>query len=107
MWNKADFTVTSEIFARPEGVQRFMREFLIAFPDLHHTVDAMIAEGDFVVARFSAQGTHTGQWKDFLPNGNPIHYTGVTIAQVKDGRIVDHHTWWNQHEVIEQIGGSS
>jgi len=60
MWNKGDFKVAGEIFVQSEGVQRFMREFLKAFPDLQHTVEELIAEGDRVVARFSAQGIHTG-----------------------------------------------
>ncbi len=105
MWNKGDDRVAGEIFVQPEGVKRFMREFLKAFPDLHHTVEELIAEGDRVVARFSAQGTHTGQWKDYLPTGNTIHYTGVTIAQVKGGKIIQHDTWWDRMEVIEQIRG--
>ena len=107
MWNKGDLAVASEIFARPEGVQRFMSEFLKAFPDLHHTVEELIAEGDRVVARFSAQGTHNGRWKNFAPSGNPIHYTGVTIAQIEGEKIVAHHTWWEAMEVVEQISGKS
>lgn len=105
MWNKGDDKVAGEIFVQPEGVQRFMREFLKAFPDLHHTVEELIAEGDQIVARFSAQGTHTGQWKGYPPTGNSIHYTGVTIVQVKDGKIIHHHTWWDRMEVMEQISG--
>ncbi len=105
MWNRGDFKVADELFVQSEGVQRFMREFLKAFPDLHHTVEDLIAEGDRVVARFSAQGTHTGLWKDYPPTGNSIHYTGVTIVQVKAGKIIHHHTWWDRMEVIEQISG--
>lgn len=107
MWNKGDFKVAGDIFAQSEGVQRFMREFLKAFPDLHHTIEELIAEDDRIVARFSAQGTHTGPWKDYPPTGKSIHYTGVTIAQVKDGKIIRHHTWWDRMEVIEQIKGES
>ncbi len=103
MWNKKDLAIAGEIFARPEGVQRFLSEFLKAFPDLHHTVEEMIAESDLVVTRFSAQGTHTGQWKNFPPSGRPIHYTGVTIARIEGGKIVDHHTWWDTMELVEQI----
>ena len=34
MWNQGDPAAAGEIFARPEGVERFVREFLAAFPDL-------------------------------------------------------------------------
>jgi predicted ester cyclase len=69
MWNQGNLTVASEIFAEPEGVEKFVRDFLAAFPDLHHTVEEIIAEGDRVVARFSAHGTHTGQWRQYKATG--------------------------------------
>lgn len=34
MWNHGDPAVAGEIFAKPEGVERFVRKFLAAFPDL-------------------------------------------------------------------------
>lgn len=103
MWNKGNPAAANRIFANPEGVEKAVSLFLAAFPDLHHTVEEMIAEGDRVGIRFSADGTHTGQWKQFAPTGKPIHYTGVTLARIEAGRIVDHHTWWDTLKVIEQI----
>jgi len=105
MWNEGNPTIASEIFAQPASVQRFVSEFLKAFPDLHHTVEEMIAEDDRVVARFTARGTHTGQWENFAPSGKPIHYTGVTLVHIKGDKIVHHHTWWDTMEVVEQIKG--
>ena len=103
MWNQGNLAAASEIFAEPESVQKFVREFLTAFPNLQHTVEELIAEGDRVVARFSAQGTHTGPWKQYPASGKPVHYTGVTIATVEAGKITHHHTWWDTLEVVEQI----
>lgn len=105
LWNQGNLTVVGEIFAQPEGVEKFVKEFLAAFPDLQHTVDEIIAEGNRVAARFSARGTHTGQWKQFAPAGKPIHYTGVTIATIEEDKIIQHHTWWDTMEVVEQISG--
>jgi predicted ester cyclase len=105
MWNAHDPAAAGELFTRPEGVQRFVGEFLSAFPDLAHTVEGLIAEGDQVAARFSASGTHTGPWKQYAPTGKPVRYTGVTIARIADGKIAEHHTWWDTTELIEQIGG--
>ncbi len=103
MWNQGKIAVAREIFAEPEGVERFVQEFLAAFPDLHHTVEDMIAEGNRVVARFSAQGIHTGQWRQYPASGNPIHYTGVTIVSIGRGKVTHHHTWWETLDVIKQI----
>ena len=107
MWNGAKPALAAELFARPEGVERFVSQFLTSFPDLQHTVEGMIAEGEQVAVRFSAHGTHTGAWLDFAPTGKPIHYTGVTLAQIEAERIVEHHTWWDKAALIEQIKGGA
>jgi len=103
MWNQGKPAVAVEIFAQPEGVERFVSQFLESFPDLQHTVEEMIAEYDQVAVRFSASGTHTGQWLQFLPTGRPIRYTGVTIARIAENKIIEHHTWWDKSGLLEQV----
>ena len=109
MWNQGKPAAAAEIFTRPAGVERFVSQFLESFPDLQHTVEEMIAEGDQVAVRFSAHGTHTGQWMQFLPTGRPIRYTGVTIARIAENKIIEHYTWWDKAGLLEQVkqpGGS-
>lgn len=103
MWNKHNPDCAAEIFLRPEGVAKFVRRFLQSFSDLQHTVQSMIAEDDQVVVRFSAQGTQTGEWMGVSATGRPIHYTGVTWARISGTKIVEHHTWWDEASLIEQI----
>ena len=105
MWNKHDPDAAIQLFASPEGVHHYVFEFLIAFPDLQHTIEDMLAEGDRVVARFSARGTHTGQWEGWAPTGKSIHYTGITLARIENGEIIEHHTWWDRWELVAQING--
>ena len=105
MWNKGNPALAVEIFAQPEGVERFVSQFLLAFPNLQHVVEDMIVDDDRIAVRFSAQGTHSGEWMQFAPTGKPIHYTGVTWARIANGRIIEHHTWWDKAGLIEQIGG--
>jgi steroid delta-isomerase-like uncharacterized protein len=103
MWNKHNPAYAAEIFLRPERVEKFVRRFLQSFSDLQHTVQSMIAEDDQVVVRFSAQGTHTREWMGVSATGKSIHYTGVTWARIADTKIVEHHTWWEEASLIEQI----
>lgn len=70
--NKGNLDVVDEIFGRyvshqpdgrteerrPEDVKRFIIEFRQAFPEFHLTVEDQIAEGDKVVTRWRASGTH-------------------------------------------------
>jgi predicted ester cyclase len=103
MWNGAKPALAAELFAHPEGVERFVSQFLGSFPDLQHTVEGMIEEGNEVAVRFSAWGTHSGQWLGFTPTGKSIHYSGVTLARIAEDKIVEHHTWWDKAALIEQI----
>jgi predicted ester cyclase len=105
MWNGRNPAFAAELFAQPEGVERFVSQFILSFPDLQHTVEEMIAEGDQVAVRFSAQGTHSGRWLGFAPTGRSIHYTGMTLARIVGNQIVEHHTWWDQAALIEQLEG--
>ncbi len=44
-----------------EGLKQGYASFLRAFPDLHATVEALIAEGDKVVAYKTLRGTHSDE----------------------------------------------
>jgi predicted ester cyclase len=107
MWNQAQASTASELFAQPLGVERFVSQFLVLFPDLQHTVEKLIAEADYVAVRFHAQGTHLGQWMHFAPTGKVIHYSGMTLARIAGGRIVEHHTYWDKAGLIEQLSMAS
>ena len=105
MWNGRNPALAAELFSNPEGVEIFVSQFLSSFPDLQHNVVGMIEEGDQVAVRFSAQGTHSGAWLRFAPTGRSIQYTGVTLARIAEGKIVEHQTWWDKAALIEQLEG--
>ena len=74
-----------------------MTDFRAAFPDLNFwgTAD-LIAEGDCVVGQWEGGGTHTGPaFRDFLAGGllantgRKMHFTGVTVLKLKDGKITE------------------
>lgn len=103
MWNASNPSLAAEIFERSEGVTRFVSQFLMSFPDLQHTIEGMIEEGDRVAVQFSARGTHKGQWLEFPPTRRSIQYTGVTIARLEADKVIKHHTWWDKMSLLEQI----
>ncbi|HEX9388694.1 MAG TPA: ester cyclase [Anaerolineales bacterium] len=105
MWNGGNPALAREIFTQPEGVERFVRQFLLSFPDLQHTVEEMIEERGQLAVRFSARGRHTGPWMDFAPTGRSILYTGVTLARIVENKIIEHHTWWDKAGLMEQVKG--
>jgi steroid delta-isomerase-like uncharacterized protein len=70
----------------------------IAFPDLRVTIHAQIAEGDYVVTRWSATGTHLGDFMGNAPTGKAVHIKAIHIHEVVDSRIC--HLW----EQIDLLG---
>jgi predicted ester cyclase len=80
-----------------KDIKAFMTDFRAAFPDLNFWGTAgLIAEGDYVVGQWEGGGTHTGPvFDDFLAGGLPaatgrkMHFTGMTVLKVVDGRIVE------------------
>lgn len=91
----------------PEGMKRFLMWLRTVFPDIHYTVDDVIAEADKVVARVHAQGTQQGEYVGTPGTGKPVTYSEVLILRIAEGKIVE---WWvhiDRLSVLEQIGAFS
>jgi predicted ester cyclase len=95
-----------------DDIKRFMTDFRAAFPDLEFggTAD-LIAEDDYVVGRWEGGGTHTGPaFGDFLVGGLParsgrkMHFTGMTVLRVKDGRIAEEIGLDDGVTALQQLG---
>ncbi len=71
-----------------------------AFPDLHVTVEDLIAEGDKVVARNSVSGTHQGEYMGLPPTGRTVTYNEIFIVRFADGRIAE---TWGVVDVLSQM----
>ena len=75
-----------------------------AFPDLKITIEDQIAEGDSVVTRWTARGTHQGGLMGIPATGKQATVTGITIDRIADGRITESRTNWDTLGLLQQIG---
>ena len=71
-----------------------------AFPDLHITVEDLIAEGDKVVGRNTVTGTHRGEYMGLPPTGKTVAYNEIFIFRCEEGRIAE---TWGVVDVISQM----
>ena len=71
-----------------------------AFPDLHITVEDLIAEGDKVVGRNSVTGTHQGEYMGLQPTGKSVTYNEIFIFRFANGRIAE---TWGVVDVFSQM----
>ena len=60
--------LTSQEIRGREGAKEYVAALRAAFPDLHMTIEDQIAEGDRVVTRWTARGTHTGEFQGIPPH---------------------------------------
>lgn len=76
-----------------EGYKMFVGILRAAFPDLKYTLDYEIAEGDKVVNRLTASGTHKGEFMGIPPTGKQVIWTETHILRFAAGKVVEH--WGN------------
>jgi steroid delta-isomerase-like uncharacterized protein len=88
----------------PEGQQQLIGFYLGAFPDLHHTVEDQIAEGDTVVTRWTATGTQHGELSGLPPTGKSARVMGIWIHRLAGGKIVESWNVWDTLGMLQQLG---
>ena len=87
-----------------EGLKQFLSMIRAAFPDLRVTLEDAIAEGEKVVSRWTAQGTHQGELMGIAPTGNRVTLTGITIHRIAEAKIVEEWENWDALGMMQQIG---
>ena len=83
----------------------FVGLLLQAFPDLHYTVEDQVSQGEKVVCRWSATGTHTGDFFGMPPTNKSVKMIGITIFHVQNGQIAELWDVWDQAGLMGQLNG--
>ena len=119
MFSRGHVDVADEVFAAdhvahdpalpndlhgPAQFKEFVRMYRTAFPDLELTIDDQIAEGDRVVTRFTARGTHRGELLGIPPSGNEVVVPGISIDRLVDGKSVESWTSYDVLGMLRQLG---
>ncbi len=87
-----------------DDMRQHIRSVRSTYPDLHVIVGQQIAEGEQVVTRVTASGTHKGSQHGIAPTNKIIAIEGVTIDRVSNGKIVAHWGAANTFEALVAIG---
>ncbi len=118
-WNQNNHSVYEEfvhpnfidhqaIPGMPEGREGFKSLQVIfkgAFPDLHMTVDDVIAETNKVACRWTGTGTQTGELFGIPATGKSVKVTATVIYKVDDdGKWTE--GWINRDDLgmMQQLG---
>jgi steroid delta-isomerase-like uncharacterized protein len=120
VWNKGNLAVLNEITAKdhvnsgpgtlpglptgPEGSKQLVTVYRNAFPDVHFTIDEQIAEGDKVVTRWTAHGTHQGELQGIPATGKSSTVTGINVDRIANGKIAESWGIFDQFGMLQQLG---
>lgn len=87
-----------------DGHKQFFVTLRRAFPDLQITVQDQVGEGDKVVTRWTAHGTHRGEFAGIGPTGRRVVMTGIDIDRVAGGKLMECWTSSDELSLLQQLG---
>jgi steroid delta-isomerase-like uncharacterized protein len=92
------------VTADREGMRTAGSMMRAGFPDWHSELHALIAEGDVVVERFTASGTHRGDVMGVPATGKAVSLAGINIFRLRDGLIVERWGLLDDLGFLRQLG---
>ena len=87
-----------------ETIKGEIEYFRNAVPDLTYTIEDQIAEGDRVVTRYTASGTHQGEFFGVGATGERITMSGIMIDRLEGGKMVEEWPEYDLLGVMQQLG---
>jgi len=118
-WGKGDFVTMKELLAPdyafyyPSGSTKpwsqeetieFGKMLRKAFPDISFSMEELIAVGDRVIFRFIQRGTHEEEYMGIPATGNKIESSGILIARIENGKVVEQREEFDQLGLMQQLG---
>ncbi|MGH9182551.1 MAG: ester cyclase [Acidimicrobiales bacterium] len=87
------------------GIREWVTLMRLTFPDFHVIVEDEIAEGDRVVQRVTARGTHEGELFGVPATGKEVAFDVIEINRVgPDGKFAEHWSSVDLLGLLQQLG---
>ena len=87
-----------------EGLHAYFAMIVAAFPDLHATVDQILAEGDLTAGHITVQGTHQGDFMGIPPTGTQVTWTETHLGRYEHGKLAEHRGDVDGIAILQQLG---
>jgi len=119
LWSRGNLAVADEIIAAdyvrhdpgdpfpahgPNDVKRIVTMLRTMLPDFHIEVEAIIAEADIVVSRYTATATDTNGYMGQPATGKTIRTTAMQMFRVANGKIVESWAVRDDLGTLRQLG---
>lgn len=122
IWNHRDLSACEELMAKdfvehaaapfadsppgavdgPQAMRGTVEWLVSQFPDIHMTIEALVADGGIVVARVTSEGTNTGKLNGFLPpSGKRFRSQQSHWFRVQDDKLAEH--WATRDDLASML----
>ncbi len=104
LWDEGDLDVIDELYTEnhvshsPHNplkgqaeVRAWVKEVSKAFPDFHIEFHEWIEQGDLVSTRWTASGTHQGEFRNILATGKTVVIAGISFSRYSGNQLAE--TW--------------
>ena len=116
--NQGDVSVVDELIAPdffnhaappgrdrgPESMRWLATMLRTTFPDLHITIEELVAEGDIVAGRLTMSGTHEESIMGMPPTGHAVRQDHMHFVRYRDGKAVEHWGVRDDLGMMQQMG---
>jgi steroid delta-isomerase-like uncharacterized protein len=118
-WNNGDLALVDQLYAANytihdptvpnfaggrEAFKGYVTTLRTGLPDIHFTVEVLIEQGDKVVWRFVARGTHQGNLLGIPPTGQAGTVHGIVISHFAGGKWTEDWVNWDALGMLQQFG---
>ena len=120
IWDRGDLDIVDQLFSPdfvrhgpaleggdvrgPEGLKQLVRLYRGSFPDLKVPIDEQITEGNVVVTRWTAHGTHQGELLGTAPTGRRATVPGMLMDRIAGGRIAEEWASYDALRMLQELG---
>ena len=87
-----------------EGFKRFLSDFFKAFPDMHTTIEHIVAENNLVVVFLNGSGSHKGEFHGILPTNKLVNIRSADLYEIENEVIIGHWDVVDQLNLLKQTG---
>ena len=78
--------------------------FFAAFPDIQHTLEDQLADGDRVAVRLTVAGTQTGEFQGLPASGKHVRIGSINIFRCEGGKIAEQWVETDSLGMLQQLG---
>ena len=87
-----------------DGAKQKWAMYIAAIPDLRVPIEDMVAEGDKVVVRWTAEGTQRGELLGIPPTGKRLRFSGISIYRLAEGKVAEVWEQFDRLGLMQQHG---